>query len=112
MKTFKQYLTESSVASFDVKSMDIEDLIDCERNAGYEISRSDMKLYKDCKYEGFKSGKHCYIVFMEDDNEEQFYLTRMYLSLGKEGKVIAEPAGTPFFENESEAVVLKKFQDM
>lgn len=110
MKTFKTFLTESSVASFDVKNLDIEDLIDCYKNAGNTVSRSEMKAFKDCRYEGYKAKSHSYIVFMEDDHNEGFYLTRFYLSLGQEGFVIAEPAGTPFFENEDEAKVRAKFE--
>jgi hypothetical protein len=112
VKTFKQYLTESSVASFDVKGIELEDLIDCYKNAGYNVPKSEMKYFKDCRYEGYKNKQHCYVVFMEDDNEGGFYLTRFYLSLGSEGKVTAEPAGTPFFENDDEAVVRKKFESI
>lgn len=110
MRSFKTFLTESSVASFDVKSIEIEDLIDCYKNAGYTVSRSKMKAFKDCRYEGYKAKSHSYIVFMADDNNKRFYLTRFYLSLGQEGFVIAEPAGAPFFENENEAKVRAKFE--
>lgn len=110
MMSFKQFLAESSIASFDVKGMDLEDLIDCYKNAGYEVPKNEMKFFMDCRYEGFKNKSHSYVVFMEDDNKGGYYLTRFFLSLGQEGKVIAEPAGTPFFENDDEDVVREKFE--
>lgn len=112
MKSFKRFLAESAVASFDVKGMDIEDLIDCYKNAGYNVPRNEMRYFMDCRYEGYKNKTHSYVVFMEDDNEGGFYLTRFFLSLGPEGKVIAEPAGTPFFENDDEDVVRDKFESI
>jgi len=110
MMSFKQFLAESSVASFDVKGMDLEDLIDCYKNAGYMVPKNEMKFFMDCRYEGYKNKSHSYVVFMEDDNKGGYYLTRFFLSIGQEGKVIAEPAGTPFFENDDEDVVREKFE--
>lgn len=114
MKTFKSFLAESAVASFSAIDMEMEDLIDCYRNAGYEVQRRELKYFIQSKYEKYdsKSKQHVYIVMMEDDNEEGFYLTRFFVSLGPEGRVIAEPSGMPFFENENEEVVFDKFQDM
>jgi hypothetical protein len=112
VKSFKQFLTESSVASINVKGLDLEDLIDCYKNAGYEVPKNEMKFFLDAKYEGFKNRAHSYIVMMEDDNKGGYYLTRFFLSLGPKGNVIAEPSGTPFFEDDDEDVVREKFDDL
>jgi len=114
MMTFKQYLSESSHASVDIKGMDIEDLIDCHRNAGYNVSRSEMKYFIDCRYEGYKNRQHSYVVMMKNDYDDGdgsgFYLTRFFVHLGESGKIEAEPAGTPFFENDDEGKVRDKFE--
>lgn len=114
MKTFKQYLTESSVASYDVKGMDIEDLIDCYRNAGYEVPKNEVKFFLDCKHiEYTKSRQHKFAVMMKDDgnSDDEFYISMFYVELGKDGKVTAEPSGNPLFGGD-EASVQKKYNSL
>jgi hypothetical protein len=111
---FKQYLAEaaSSSASIDVKKFNLDTLIQCYKNAGYEVPANERKLFLASKYEKFNtSGKqHSFIVMMEDDNEDQYYLTRFFVSFGSEGSLIAEPAGVPFYENKELSNVKAKFE--
>lgn len=111
---FKQYLAEaaSSSASIDVKKFNLDTLIQCYKNAGYEVPANERKLFIASKYEKFNtsSKSHSFIVMMEDDNEEGYYLTRVFVSLGADGSLVSEPAGSPFYENEDLAKVKAKFE--
>lgn len=113
MKTFKTFLAEASmVSNLDVRKFGIDEIIECYENAGYEVPKNERKFFIDSKYDGYKNKSHAYVVMMEDDNEGGYYLTRFFLSLGSEGTLIAEPSGTPFFENDDEDVVQEKFDSL
>jgi hypothetical protein len=107
----KEFLAEStSATSVNVKSFNLDSLIQCYKNAGYEVPANERKLFLASKYEKFTSNKqHAFIVMMKDDNEDKFYLTRFFVSIGAEGSLIAEPSGFLSFENDDRAVVQKKF---
>jgi hypothetical protein len=110
---FKKYLIESTSAievikSFDVTKIDLQELLTAYRNAGYEVSRRDEKSFVDLYYKGWhKTSGHMYLVVCEDLDEtdedgNNFYVADFWVSLGREGKIEAEPGGNPLISEVSE----------
>lgn len=109
MTTFKKFLSEASSSSalVNVTKFTLDTLIECYKNAGYEVPANEVRFFKASKYVKYisKNHSHQFVVMMEDDgNSDEFYISNFYVELNSEGKLVAEPGGTPSFSGTEEEV--------
>jgi hypothetical protein len=113
---FKNFLQESMITStllakFDVTKLSLDDLVQCYKNAGYEVSVKEHRLFIESKYAGFSSGSgHSYWVVMEKDDNDGFYISRWFIEITADGRLAAEPSGNPVAEAETEEEIDDKFR--
>jgi hypothetical protein len=104
---FKQFLKESTgPSSLDITKFDIDDVLECYRNTGYVVSSRDRRLYNECKFidvltdqRGGSGAEYVFVMLVEDEEDpERGMVIKFFVSLGKQGKLIAETAAHPLFE--------------
>jgi hypothetical protein len=97
---FKQFLSESTaIDKFDVTKLELNDLLKAYDNAGYNVPSNERRYFIESIYKGFTKSGHVFAVVMEDNGDYQeegtFYVSLFYVTLGKSGKLEAEPSGNP-----------------
>lgn len=103
---FKNFLMlrEGTINGLNVRKFSMEDLLDAYENAGYELGHGDRGDFQDHQYLGFKNGKHVFnVMALDRDNDNTFYVTKFFVTLGFEGNLQAEPSGQPNFESKNHA---------
>ena len=110
MKTFKTFLAEGTTEMFNPATFKLPALLTMYENAGYELHGSDRSTYKAAKYAGYKNKKHSYYFMCESDNDDEYYITQMFLELNEAGLCL-EPSGHPTAEGAKDEMK-KKFESL
>lgn len=112
-------LTESmgsALKSLDVSKLTVKDLIVALDNGGY--TDMDNGKYMQCVYGGFRSktNEHLYYWLWQnddaDDQEKPYAINELWITLGKDGKIIAEPGGNPIADDMAKDEAVKKLASM
>lgn len=113
MTSFKQYLAESSTASTSFTGWNMSTLLDAHVNSGYDLSAEERKTFKQMKFDQKSGKKPSFFVLCHDDNEggDKFYITKLHLEFTSDGKIGAEPSGSPTAEG-TLAEMKKKFESL
>lgn len=99
----------SIAATFDIRQFDLDDIIQCIRNAGYIDDAHDFlfaRYHGAYAYVGVSpTDKHRFMIgFRHDD--DTCYVTSIYIKIGQGGRLIGEYSGKPDFESADAEKVL------
>lgn len=90
-----------------VEQLFVDSGYDCDED--YHAFTRENDLFK---YIGVNNGAARYLIGYEDDNEEdKWFASIMYVTIGAGGKLVADYGGCPEFETDDLDVLTKYFED-
>jgi hypothetical protein len=94
----------------DVRNVTIDDIKTYLNNNGLYVGKHDFDFAEDndaVKYIGFSEHNHRYLVaFHDDEDDNNFYASIIYVSLGVNGDIVADYGGAPVFESTDHDAVI------
>lgn len=110
MKTFKTFLAEGTTEMFNPATFKLPALLTMYENAGYNFSSDERSMFKAAKYAGYKSKKHSYYFLCENDDDDEYYISQMFLELNEAGLCL-QPSGSTMAQG-TEEEMKKKFKSL
>lgn len=87
----------------DVRSVTIDDIKSYLNNNGLYVGDHDFDFAEDndaFKYIGYSEHHHRYLVaFHDEENDNNFFVSIIFVKLGVTGDIVADYGGAPVFES-------------